>query len=62
MNLKGQPVRVGDLVHQAERAISPEVIAFYCDTFGDRNSVYARDGVAPPGDYLAVYPYRRLPH
>ncbi len=48
MNLKGQPVRVGDLVHQAERAISPEVIAFYCDTFADRNPVYAREGVAPP--------------
>ena len=48
MNLKGQPVRVGDLVHQAERAVSPEVIAFYCDTFGDRNPIYARDGVAPP--------------
>ena len=48
VNLKGQPVRVGDLVHQAERAISPEVIAFYSDTFADRNPVYARDGVAPP--------------
>ncbi len=48
MNLKGQRVRVGDLVHQAERAVSPEVIAFYCDTFADRNTVYARDGVAPP--------------
>lgn len=48
MNLKGQPVRVGDLVHQAERAVSPEVIAFYCDTFADRNPIYARDGVAPP--------------
>jgi len=35
-------------VHQAERAVSPEVIAFYCDTFADRNPVYARDGVAPP--------------
>jgi len=48
VNLKGQPVRVGDLVHQAERAISPQVIAFYCDTFADSNSVYAREGVAPP--------------
>jgi len=48
VNLKGQPVRVGDLVHRAERAISPEAIAFYCDTFADRNPVYARDGVAPP--------------
>jgi acyl dehydratase len=35
-------------VHQAERAVSPEVIAFYCDTFADRNPIYARDGVAPP--------------
>jgi acyl dehydratase len=48
VNLKGQPVQVGDLVHQAERAISPEVIAFYRDTFADRNPVYARDAVAPP--------------
>ncbi|MEX2206859.1 MAG: MaoC family dehydratase [Myxococcota bacterium] len=48
MNLKGQRVRVGDLVHTAERAISPEVIAFYCDTFADRNPVYARESVAPP--------------
>ena len=48
MNLKGQPVRVGDLVHTAERAIAPEVIAFYCDTFADRNPVYARESVAPP--------------
>ena len=48
MNLKGQPVRVGDLVHQAERSVSPEVIAFYCDTFADHNPVYARDDVAPP--------------
>lgn len=35
-------------MHRAERAISPEVIGFYCDTFADRNPVYARDGVAPP--------------
>jgi acyl dehydratase len=48
VNLKGQRVRVGDLVHTAERAISPEVIAFYCDTFADRNPVYARESVAPP--------------
>jgi acyl dehydratase len=48
VNLRGQPVRVGDLVHQAEREISPEVRTFYCDTFGDHNPVYAREGVAPP--------------
>ena len=48
MNLKGQRVRVGDLVHTAERAISREVIGFYCDTFADRNPVYARESVAPP--------------
>jgi acyl dehydratase len=48
VNLKGQPVRVGDLVHTAERAVSPEVIAFYCDTFADRHPLYARDGFAPP--------------
>jgi acyl dehydratase len=35
-------------VHQAEREIAPEVCAFYCDTFGDRNAVYARERVAPP--------------
>lgn len=48
VNLRGQLVRVGDLVHQAERAISPEVRAFYCDTFDDRNPVYEKEGVAPP--------------
>ena len=48
MNLKGQPVRVGDLVHRAERPVSPQVVAFYCDTFRDRNPLYARDGFAPP--------------
>ncbi len=48
MNLRGQPVRVGDLVHTAQRAVTPEVVGFYCDTFHDRNPVYARDGLAPP--------------
>jgi acyl dehydratase len=48
VNLKGQPVRVGDLVHRAERAVSKEVIAFFCDSFHDRNPLYARDGLAPP--------------
>jgi acyl dehydratase len=48
VNLKGEPVRVGDLVHTAKRPVSPEVIAFYCDTFRDRNPLYARDGLAPP--------------
>jgi acyl dehydratase len=48
VNLKGQPVRVGDLVHRAERAVSPEVIAFYCDTFRDRNPLYEGEGLAPP--------------
>ena len=47
MNLRGQPVRVGDLVHTARRAVSPEVVAFYCDTFHDHNPLY-RDGLAPP--------------
>lgn len=28
--------------------MTPEVIAFYCDTFGDRNPLYAREGLAPP--------------
>jgi len=41
-------VRVGDLVHRAQRAVSPEVVAFYCDTFRDRNPLYQRDGLAPP--------------
>jgi acyl dehydratase len=48
MNLRGQPVRVGDLVHTAARSVTPEVIAFYCDTFRDRNPLYSRDGFAPP--------------
>ena len=40
-------MRVGDLVHTAERAVSPEVIGFYCDTFKDHHPLYA-DGLAPP--------------
>jgi acyl dehydratase len=47
VNLKGQPVRVGDLVHSARRAVSPEVVGFYCDTFHDRNPLYEK-GLAPP--------------
>src|SRR5262249_12627989 len=47
VNLRGQPVRVGDLVHTAERAVSPEVIAFYCDTFKDHHPLYG-EGLAPP--------------
>jgi acyl dehydratase len=38
---------VGDLVHTARRAVSPEIVAFYCDTFRDHNPLY-RDGFAPP--------------
>lgn len=48
MNLKGEPLRVGDLVHTAERAVSPEVIAFYCDTFKDHHPLYAAEALAPP--------------
>jgi len=47
VNLKGQPLRVGDLVHTARRAVSPEVIAFYCDTFHDHNPLWEK-GFAPP--------------
>jgi len=47
MNLRGQPVRVGDLVHTAKRDVSPEVVAFYCDTFHDKNPLYG-EGFAPP--------------
>jgi acyl dehydratase len=47
VNLRGQPVRVGDLVHTGRRAVSPEIVGFYCDTFRDRNPLY-RDGLAPP--------------
>lgn len=49
MNLHGTPVRVGDLVHTAERKVSPEIVTFYADTFGDHHPLYeGADAVAPP--------------
>jgi acyl dehydratase len=45
MNLMGEPLRVGDLVHVEEREVSPDAIAFYRDTFADRHPYY--DGATP---------------
>ena len=49
MNLMGEPLRVGRLVHVAERAVEPETVAFYRDTFRDRNPLYdGAEALAPP--------------
>lgn len=53
MNLLGSPLRVGDLVHTADSEVTPETVAFYLDTFGDRHPFYLGgspfDGpIAPP--------------
>jgi len=53
MNLMGEPLRVGDLVQVDEREVSPDTVAFYCDTFGDRHAYYAGEtpfggAIAPP--------------
>ena len=49
MNLLGEPLRVGRLVHTAERRVAPETVRFYADTFADRHSAYAGpEPVAPP--------------
>jgi acyl dehydratase len=48
MNLLGEPLRVGRLVHTGEREIAPEIVDFYCDTFGDHHPDYAGSSIAPP--------------
>jgi acyl dehydratase len=47
MNLQGEPLRVGDLIHLEERDVSAEVVRFYRETFGDDHPDYA-GGLAPP--------------
>ncbi len=47
MNLLGEPLSVGRLVHARTLEVRPEIVAFYADTFGDRNPLYAK-GLAPP--------------
>ncbi len=39
MNLQGEPVRVGDLVQQGVREVSPAIVEFYRDTLGDRSDL-----------------------
>jgi acyl dehydratase len=53
MNLQGEPIRVGNLVHTAEYDVTPETVGFYADTFDDRNPFYSEDSpfggpIAPP--------------
>lgn len=54
MNLQGVPLRVGHHVHTGEHRVTPEVVEFYLDTFGDRNPLYrgaasgAEAPLAPP--------------
>ena len=50
MNLQGEPLRVGRLVHAEQCDVSPEAIQFYCDTFEDRHPAYAS---AAPGGPIA---------
>jgi acyl dehydratase len=47
MNLQGEPLAVGRLVHARTLDVTPEIVRFYADTFGDHHPAYAR-GVAPP--------------
>ena len=49
MNLRGEPLRIGDRIHAAERDVTAETIDFYCDTFEDRTPAYrGEEAVAPP--------------
>lgn len=48
MNLQGEPLRVGRLVHAEERDVTPEAVRFYCDTFGDRHPAYSRTAEGGP--------------
>ena len=49
MNLLGEPLRVGRLVHTARRHASARTSGFYADTFGDHHPAYAgAAAVAPP--------------
>lgn len=52
MNLRGEPLAVGDLVHRGTREVSPEIVTFYRDTFADAHPLYADGGselpIAPP--------------
>jgi acyl dehydratase len=43
MNLLGEPIRVGQLVHTGEHVVAQETIDFYLDTFGDRHPYYGRN-------------------
>ncbi len=47
MNLQGEPLRVGRLVHARTLEATPETVRFYADTFGDQHRAYLQ-GVAPP--------------
>jgi acyl dehydratase len=51
MNLLGNPIRVGDLVHGSEYEVTPETVRFYLETFGDRHPFYT--GPTPFGGPIA---------
>jgi acyl dehydratase len=53
MNLLGEPLRAGDLVHLEEREPSRETVAFYCDTFDDRHPYYDDRADGPFGGPIA---------
>jgi acyl dehydratase len=47
VNLQGEPLAVGRLVHARTLEVTPEIVRFYADTFGDHHALYAQ-GTAPP--------------
>ncbi len=53
MNLLGEPLNVGRLVHTAERLVTPETVAFYRDTFADRHPAYDAGAEAAFGGPVA---------
>ncbi|MFQ5698626.1 MAG: MaoC family dehydratase [Myxococcota bacterium] len=50
MNLRGEPLAVGDRIHQETREVSPEIVAFYCETFGDFHPLYAKETAGLAGE------------
>lgn len=53
MNLQGEPLQVGRLVHIAEREVTPAAVEFYRDTFGDHHPAYTDPGATELGGPLA---------
>ncbi|MCP4006885.1 MAG: MaoC family dehydratase [bacterium] len=48
MNLRGEALRVGDVIHREQRPVAREVIDFYADTFGDHHRAYSGEGDGDP--------------